>query len=82
MTRALAKGSRHHVGKRIVGASYSPSCGRCDLPPWEVCSCSAQAILEINARVVAPVLIERATQIAYSLNAEADFRFSLLECGS
>lgn len=82
MTRALAKGSRHHVGKRIVGASYSPSCGRCDLPPWEVCYCSTQSILETNARVVAPVLIERTASIADRLNAEADFRFLFLECGA
>lgn len=49
-----ADGSQHHCsgrrrtqdvnhlpGKPIVGTNYRPSCGECDVPPWEVCACSA-----------------------------------------
>lgn len=32
--------SNHEVGKTIRGALYQPSCGECDVPPWESCSCS------------------------------------------
>lgn len=28
------------AGKEIIGASYAPSCGLCELPPWERCACS------------------------------------------
>jgi hypothetical protein len=24
------------------GVNYIPSCGQCDLPPWEECACSFQ----------------------------------------
>lgn len=27
--------------KAIRGENYQPSCGGCDTPPWEECSCSA-----------------------------------------
>lgn len=29
----------HRVGKTIIGAHYTPSCG-CGVPPWERCACS------------------------------------------
>jgi len=35
------KAQNNHIqGPRIVGANYSPSCGKCNVPPWEVCDCS------------------------------------------
>ena len=36
----LRKPVNHVQGPRIVGANYSPSCGKCSVPPWEVCDCS------------------------------------------
>lgn len=30
----------HIAGKPIKGEHYTPSCGKCDVPPWEVCACS------------------------------------------
>jgi hypothetical protein len=30
----------HVGGEAITGARYTPSCGGCDIPPWEICACS------------------------------------------
>lgn len=30
----------HIAGEPIRGKHYRPSCGRCDVPPWEQCACS------------------------------------------
>ena len=27
-------------GVLITGERYTPSCGQCDVPPWETCACS------------------------------------------
>lgn len=35
----IAKRS-HFQSDPIKGGLYRPSCGRCDVPPWEVCDCS------------------------------------------
>ncbi len=42
----------HQVSKVIRGEHYRPSCGGCDLPPWERCVCSfhePDAVAEVNA---------------------------------
>ena len=31
---------REQVGEWQRGEAYQPSCGRCDVPPWEACACS------------------------------------------
>jgi hypothetical protein len=31
----------HRQSKVITGDLYKPTCGECDLPPWEACACSA-----------------------------------------
>lgn len=74
-------------GKRIAGRNYVPSCGRCDVLPWELCACSDARLLELNARIVAPARIEKTpvkeTQnnvkpgsMAEKINAEADDRLA------
>jgi hypothetical protein len=30
----------HRQAKSVVGANYVPSCGECNVPPWERCACS------------------------------------------
>jgi hypothetical protein len=72
---AHRRGLKHYAGKRIVGKQYRPSCGRCDVPPWEVCGCSSDALLSLNARIVEPVMIER-RDVADLFNAEARERFN------
>ena len=36
-------------GARLRGPNYTPSCGRCDLPPWEYCLCSSRLEKETGA---------------------------------
>lgn len=65
-------------GKRIVGRNYVESCGRCDVPPWELCACSSAELIALNARTVAPVRIEARERIADAMNNEADRRLEFL----
>jgi hypothetical protein len=30
------------AGKTTTGQDFKPSCGQCDVPPWEICECSFQ----------------------------------------
>jgi hypothetical protein len=39
-------------GERITGSKYVPSCGRCVVPPWEICDCSALLNSPSNRTVV------------------------------
>lgn len=75
-------GKNHHIGKRISGANYRKSCGACTVPPWELCGCSSAELLSLNARIVAPVRIERIEKIERSIvrsyNDEADERFNFV----
>lgn len=42
LCKAKTLNARQHIaGKLVVGANYTPSCGECNLPPWEECACSA-----------------------------------------
>lgn len=40
--RRRSRGRRRmsYASPSIVGEHYKPSCGKCDVPPWEVCACS------------------------------------------
>lgn len=64
-------------GKRIAGKNYRPSCGRCGVPHWELCACSSAELIALNARTVAPVVIEAAERISDKINSEALLRFQL-----
>lgn len=40
----LHEGKKKYMGMRAPrarGAKYKPSCGKCSIPPWEICPCSA-----------------------------------------
>jgi hypothetical protein len=56
---ASTSASQHHItGAPIKGADYRPSCGNCQVPPWEVCDCSfnwAKQGLEAMPSKVEPV---------------------------
>jgi hypothetical protein len=39
-------------GERVTGSKYVPSCGRCVVPPWEICDCSALLNSPSNRTVV------------------------------
>ncbi len=61
------------AGVPITGRFYVPSCGGCDVPPWESCACSShmRPQSERNANG------EQALGVAEQLNAEADERLQL-----
>jgi len=63
----------HLVSKRIAGADYRPSCGKCDMPPWEACACSS-----LLCKRTANALQTHSEGIAERLNAEAQARLLLL----
>lgn len=65
-------------GKRIAGRNYVPSCGRCDVLPWELCACSDARLLELNARTVAPMRIEARERMADKINDEAQARLRFI----
>lgn len=52
-------------GPRVVGSNYSPSCGQCDVPPWEVCACS---FAEVNSDVKDSTNTEAAKQFQRMLD--------------
>jgi hypothetical protein len=54
-------------GPMILGRDFRPSCGRCDVPPWEVCACSFDWA---KAGLASPP-----NSAADRANAEADHRF-------
>jgi hypothetical protein len=68
---------RHH-GKRIAGRNYVPSCGRCDVPPGSCAPVHRSALMELNARTVAPVMVEARERTADRINAEADARLAFV----
>lgn len=38
--RAQLRAPEIRKGATITGEHYRPSCGRCDVPPWQRCACS------------------------------------------
>lgn len=49
-----AEGPDMRAAPPIVGERYKPSCGQCDVPPWESCACSSSegTVIEVNNNTV------------------------------
>lgn len=60
-----------------VGERYVPACGKCDVPPWEFCACSAL----LPSTSDADAMPTHSECIADRINAEADAQlaFALAE---
>ena len=68
VTKALRKRYRKPAefrtiqGPTTTGDQYKPSCGKCQLPPWEVCACSFTAADRAEADARLDQFLEMALQ--------------------
>lgn len=78
----------HLAGREIRGEHYRPACGRCDVPPWEACACSALlpelAPMRTHSEGIADLfnacsaLLETAPGTADRINDEAQARLDIV----